>query len=77
MRHGFLLGTMNKRGTSSRSYDEGGDQERALAREYRVHSRALQHSHPNVATTLEELARSYETDGVREDLGAKLRIEGH
>jgi hypothetical protein len=77
MRRGFLFGTMKKRGMSSRAYDEGGDQERALAREYRVHARALQHSHANLATTLEELARSYENHGVREDLDAKLRIEGY
>ena len=77
MRRGFLVGTINKRGMSSRAYDEGGDQERVLAIEYRTHARALQGSHVNLAATLEELARSYENHGVREDLSAKLRVEGY
>jgi hypothetical protein len=77
MRRGFLVGSVNKRGMTSRAYDQGGDQERALAREYRTHARALQNSHVNVAAILQELARSYENHGVREDVSAKLRIEGY
>jgi hypothetical protein len=77
MRHGFQIGAFNKRGFTSRSPGEGGDQERSLADSYRQYARALQHSHVHLAATLEELARSYESDGLREDLRADLRREGH
>jgi hypothetical protein len=77
MRRGFQTGAFNKRGVTTRSPDEGGNQERSLATTYRKYARALQHSHVHLAATLEELARSYESDGVREDLRAKLRQEGY
>lgn len=77
LRHGFQIGARNKRGTTSRAYDEGGDQERTLAAMYRSHARALHNSHVNVAAALEQLARSYENDGLREDISARLRQEGH
>jgi hypothetical protein len=77
MRYGFQIGAMNKRGGTSRDYDEGGDQERTFADTYRIYARALQNSHPNVAAALEELACWYESDGGREDLRAKLRREGY
>jgi hypothetical protein len=76
MRHGFQIGAFNNRGMTSRSPEDGGNQERGLAADYRKHARALQHSHVYLAVTLEELARSYESDGVREDLRTKLRQEG-
>ncbi|MFQ5757833.1 MAG: hypothetical protein ACE5H7_17295, partial [Acidiferrobacterales bacterium] len=77
MRHGFQIGAHNKRGTTSRGYDEGGGQERKLADTYRNHARAVQNSHMNLSAALEELARSYESDSLHEDLRAKLRREGH
>jgi hypothetical protein len=77
MRHGFQIGVRNKRGGTSRAYDEGGDQERKLAHTYRSHAHALHNSHPNVAAALEELARWYESDGRREDIQAELRREGY
>ena len=77
MRRGFQTGAFNKRGVTTRSPDEGGNQERSLATTYRKYARALQHSHVHLAATLEELARSYESGGVREDLRAKLRQEGY
>lgn len=77
MRHSFQIGVCNKRGTTSRAYDEGGGQERALAEIYRGHAGAMRNSYPNLAASLEELASWYESDGQREDLRAKLRGEGH
>lgn len=76
MRRGFQTGAFNRRGTTRRAYDEGGGQERTLADTYRDHARALRNSHPNVAAALEELARWYESDSLREDLRAELRREG-
>ena len=64
------------RGTTSRAYDEGGGQERNLAATYRTYAKALQNSHPNLAATLEDLARSYESEGLSYDVEAQLRREG-
>lgn len=77
MRQGFQIGAFNKRGVTSRNPDDGGGQERGLAADYRQHARALQHSHVNLAAALEEIARSYENHGLREDLEARLRHEGY
>jgi hypothetical protein len=77
MRSGFAMGARNRRGVTSRRHDEGGVQERNLAATYRAHAHALQDSHFNVAAVLEQLALGYESDGLREDLQAKLRREGY
>ena len=77
MRDGFRTGTINKRGVTMRSPDEGGAQERELAAEYRRHADALRALHPNLAATLDELARIYEYEGTHEDLEARLRREGY
>lgn len=76
LRRGFEIGARNRRGTTSRAYDEGGLQERSLADTYRSHAKAVQNSHPNLAATLEQLARSYDTEGLRYDVEAQLRREG-
>lgn len=77
MRRGFQNGARNKRGVTSRAYDEGGGQERTLADTYRSYARAAHNSHVNIAAVLEGIARSYENEGLREDLEAKLRLEGY
>jgi hypothetical protein len=77
MRNGFAVGARNKRGMTSRAYDEGGRQERELAATYHAYARAIDSSHVQVAATLEQLASSYENDGMQEDLQARLRREGH
>jgi hypothetical protein len=77
MRSGFAVGARNKRGMTSRAYDEGGGQERELAATYHAYARAVHNSHVHVAATLEQLASSYENDGMQEDLQARLRREGH
>ena len=76
MRRGFVIGTRNKRGITSRAPDEGGAQERELAAKYRFHANALRTSHPNLAATLDRIADSYERDGKREDFEARLHLEG-
>ena len=76
LRRGFAIGAQNKRGVTSRAYDEGGGQERSLADRYRSHARALQNSHANLAAVLEDIARSYESEGLSHDVEAKLRREG-
>lgn len=77
MRRGFLIGTRNKRGMTTRSPWDGGAQERNLAAYFRGEAEKIQHSHPQVAALLESLARSYEHDGFQEDNQASLRKEGY
>ena len=76
MRRGFIVGTHNSRGVTSRSPCEGGDQERDLSAHHRSHAERIQYAHPNMSATLERIAKSYESQGNREDLEASLRKEG-
>ncbi len=62
MRQGFIIGTHNKRGMTSRSPWDGGEQERDLAAHYRSHAEKLYVAQPNVANLLDKIARSYEHD---------------
>nr|VFK66423.1 MAG: hypothetical protein BECKUNK1418G_GA0071005_109214 [Candidatus Kentron sp. UNK]VFK72422.1 MAG: hypothetical protein BECKUNK1418H_GA0071006_11141 [Candidatus Kentron sp. UNK] len=83
MREGFFFEAFNLRGRKSkrgglaaiRSRREGGNQERALAAQYRGQAKRLHNSHPNVATMLEEIAEFYEHNGKREDEEANLGKE--
>lgn len=75
MRRGFCIGTSNKRGITSRSPWDGGDQERTLAAYFSDQARRVQFSHPVVATMLEGIAKSYERHGKHEDIEANLRKE--
>jgi len=77
MRRGFMIGTRNKPGVTTRSPCDGGTQERNLAAYYRSEAEKVQHAQPLVAALLESLASSYEHDGVREDNQANLRKEGY
>jgi len=71
----FRTGCFNKRGVTTRGVFDGGGQERDLAAHYRRHATALQITHPRVAETLERLARSYDYDGMDEDIEVQLRRE--
>ncbi len=75
MRRGLHTGVLNKRGAHWRSLDEGGKQERDLAAQYEKYAQALYNSHPALATTLADIADSYQRDARREDLDARLRQE--
>ncbi|MDH4321408.1 MAG: hypothetical protein OEV73_07915 [Desulfobulbaceae bacterium] len=75
MREGFCTGVWNKRGTTTRSPWDGGNQERKLADYFRDQAEKMQNSHPNVAAMLESIAKSYERDGKSEDNEANLRKE--
>ncbi len=77
MRRGFIIGTFNKRGMTSRDLSDGGDQERDLAAYYRDQAVRVQYEFPFVAESLESLAQSYKHDAVREDNAAGLRKEGY
>ncbi|MHB1095616.1 MAG: helix-turn-helix transcriptional regulator [Gemmatimonadaceae bacterium] len=69
---GMMTGRLNARGAVWRG--EGGDQERRLADVYRRWEKALQFTHPFVASELlGEIARSYEREAEREDASALVR----
>jgi hypothetical protein len=72
---GFEVGTNNDRGVVSKSYAEGGPEERDLAARYRRHAAALHNSHPLVAGVLESLAEGYDLDAKHEDDRAKMMLE--
>lgn len=67
--------THNNRGVVTKSYAEGGGQERKLAGRYRRYAAALHNSHPLVAAMLERIGEGYDLDGKREDDRAKMMIE--
>lgn len=77
MRLGFAIGTGNKRGVTTRSPWDGGKQERDLAAHYRALAGKVQHSQPYVAAMLEDIAKTYDWHGSREDVDANLRKEGY
>lgn len=77
MRVGFAIGARNKRGSTVRSMFEGGGQERDLSTSYRSQAERIQYTHPNLAATLEKIAKSYEQEGTQHDLDATLRKEGY
>ncbi|GAB3314749.1 HigA family addiction module antitoxin [Larkinella ripae] len=68
---GITLGLYNSRGTHWRG--EGGDQERSISSMYRKWAKALEFSHPFVASTiLNSMANEYEREAQREDLEARV-----
>lgn len=77
IREGFHIGARNKRGVKTRLPCDGGGQERDLADHYRSFAEKPHLSQPNVASLLDEIAKSYEYDGKRQDTEANLRKEGY
>ncbi len=66
------IGRYNARGVHARG--EGGEQERALAQEYRKWAEALQFTHPYVSSELlMGMVKTYEADASREDTEAGIR----
>jgi hypothetical protein len=73
MDRGFSVGVANLRGVVTKSLDEGGRQERALADEYRAHAAAVSDEFPRVAAVLREIATDYERRGRHFDTTTLLR----
>jgi len=67
MLNGFRVGKLNRRGMTSRSPRDGGEQERALSAQYRAWAEALRLEYPRTARALDGLAESYGRDAQRED----------
>ncbi|WP_101254325.1 hypothetical protein [Streptomyces barkulensis] len=73
---GFSIGVYNKRGVTSRSMAEGGQQEYDLADEYAAWAEAVQATHPRTASVLRDIADSYREEGRRNDEEARRFLEG-
>lgn len=67
LENGFEIGIMNKRGTYSKSRDEGGRQERALAETYQRHADVCDPRWPRTAGALRRVAADYREQARRED----------
>lgn len=76
IRRGFDTGVFNNRGVTSRTMEEGGAQERALAALFRDRAGAIANRFPRVAEMLNSIAKHYEHDARREDDESELRSEG-
>lgn len=70
---GFLQGIFNNRGSTSRAMDEGGAQERELAKKYQAWADKVLLRFPKVSKLLSHMASDYEAQAVQEDLGAAER----
>ncbi len=73
---GFRRRIFNNRGATSRSLDEGGRQEWALAESYRASAEKMRPTWSRLARIFEDLAAEYEGHARREDAAAERRRRG-
>ncbi|MGY1593092.1 helix-turn-helix domain-containing protein [Geodermatophilus sp. SYSU D00708] len=72
---GVLIGRLNSRGVTSRGAYDGGQQERALAAQYRDWTATVRARWPRTARILRDIASSYDRDAHREDVRAELNAD--
>lgn len=73
---GLEIRVFNNRGVTSRSLEEGGQQEWKLAEGYRARSEQFVTRWPRTAAIFRRLAETYEADARREDAEAERRSRG-
>ena len=71
--NGFSIGIYNKRGTVTKSFFEGGQQERELAEQFRKYADKWSVRYPRTASILTKIAEDYENEGKRMDKEAEIR----
>lgn len=76
LERGFTIGVYNKRGVTSRSITEGGQQEYKLAAQFDAWAEALQATHPRTAAALRDIGDGYRQEGWRNDEEVKRYLEG-
>ena len=64
---GFYVAVLNSRGAHSRGMEDGGDQERDLAANYRGSAELIRFDYPYVASLLDRIAESYDHDAEQMD----------
>jgi hypothetical protein len=70
----FRVELFNARGTTTRGFHDGGEQERNLGKQYHRYADACQMRWPRVSATLRQLAIGYEADARFMDEQADDRI---
>ena len=73
LERGLIVGVRNSRGVTSRAMNDGGTQERDLARYYRRCSEATALEWLRTSAVLEQIAKSYEEEGIWHDEDAERR----
>ena len=73
LERGLVIGVHNSRGVTSRAMNDGGAQERDLARYYHRCSEEAALEWPRTSAVLEQIAKSYEAEGARQDEDAERR----
>lgn len=73
LKNGFMTGVYNKRGVVTKSPFEGGQQERALAEQFRQYADKWSTLYPRTAAILTRIAEGYENEARREDQEAEKR----
>lgn len=68
---GFEIGTLNSRGVHQRG--EGGNEERELAKRYRMWADQLRYDYPHTAKILDCVADTYDYDAGRQDTESQIR----
>ncbi|MDO9208820.1 MAG: hypothetical protein Q7T91_11270 [Sulfuricurvum sp.] len=63
----FIVGKSNKRGITTRAYDEGGNQEYVIADRYKLNAKALELLFPTTSKILHEMSEDYVRRGKWED----------
>jgi len=70
---GFDMGVHNQRGVTSRGMNDGGEQERELAKKYRVYAESCKVSWPRTALALRRIAEHYEAQAKWQDEKSEAR----
>ena len=70
---GVMMGLIRKRGPTWRAMNDGGDQEREIAAQYRRFSQTLRIEWPQTAAMLERIAQFYENDARQHDQDVEKR----
>jgi hypothetical protein len=73
LERGLVIGVHNSRGVTSRAMNDGGAQERDLARYYHRCSEETALEWPRTSAVLEQIAKSYEAEGTRQDEDSERR----
>lgn len=75
MRGTFEIEVLNRRGITSRSPYDGGDQERALAREYQGYAEACEIEYPLASRAIMRISEHYQRDALYHDRDAESSKE--
>ena len=69
---GIRIGVYNKRGVTTRSLSEGGQQEKSIAKQYIDNASKITDKYPRTAAMLRKLANDFEHEAKQHDVDAKL-----